>query len=63
MEVVAEHSRGKVPTVDQSSSIEDLAVLFHLLLLAEFFPGQGAARVHPTLALVDLEKLVPEGEA
>ena len=59
-QVVAEHSKREVTTVNQSSSVEDLVILLHLLLIAKFSPFLVLARVHPALALVDLKKLVPE---
>lgn len=59
-EVVAEHSKREVTTVNQSSSVEDLVILLHLLFIAKFGPFLGLARVHPAFALVDLKELVPE---
>ena len=59
-EVVAEHSKREVATVNQSSGVEDLVILLHLLLIAKLAPFR-VLRVHPALALVDLKQLVPEG--
>lgn len=60
VEVVAEHSKREVPTVNQSSSVKDLVVLLQLLLIAKVVPYLALARVLPALALVDLKELVPE---
>ncbi len=59
-EIVAEHSKSEVATVNQSSGVEDLVILLHLLLIAKLAPFR-VLRVHPALALVDLKQLVPEG--
>ncbi len=60
-EVVAEHSKREVATVNQSSGVEDLVVLSHFLLIAKFGPVLVLARVHPALVLVDFKELVSEG--